>query len=196
MIRVKALLCKIFSLKISDKDIFDSCISNANIINEPCSACGAINLYSNYSSYQRTMITFSSGHRTEFPIVIPRVKCHCGKTHALILDNLIPYSSYPLRFILFLLWKFSFRTCTVTQFCNKWCTAISTIYKWLHMFIEHYNLWFGSIDEIVSLKADSVKKIEMIESLPREFFNRFRFSFMQKHPFATVSSPMPLSGWF
>lgn len=189
MIRVKALLCKMFYLKISDKDIFNSCISNTSTLNEPCSVCGASNLYSNYSSYQRTMITFSGGHRAEIPVVIPRVKCHCGKTHALIPDNLIPYSSYSLRFILFLLWKFSIRSCTVTQFCNKWCIAISTIYKWLHMFIEHYNLWFGAIEEIVSLKADSVKRIEMIVSLPREFFNRFHFSFMQNHPFATASPP-------
>ena len=121
--------------------------------------------------------------------------CHCGKTHALIPDNLIPYSSYSLRFILFLLWKFSICSCTVTQFCNKWCIAISTIYKWLHMFIEHYNLWFGAIEEIVSLKKDSVKRIEMITSLPRELSiitDKLNFKYDSLNCFTLILSGEPV----
>ena len=67
MIRAFYIFCKLNLIKISDKDIYD-----------------------------RNMITISEGLRLNLTVSVPRIKCGCGRTHAIIPDILIPYGSYSL----------------------------------------------------------------------------------------------------
>jgi hypothetical protein len=191
MIRVISLFCKLNSLKFSDLSIFNKSIDS--LLNNPivCPSCGADNLYPNYSSYERTMISFDENGRKEIIVSIPRCKCSCGKTHALIPDILIPFSSYSLRFILITLWKFMCRKTSVEVFCYEHCIAVSTIYKWIHLFRLHYNLLVGAINEISKLSTDAITYIVSTQNLTGSFFNRFHFSFLQNRGITTDCNHMP-----
>lgn len=179
MIRVEAILCKLLSIKSSDKQIFDTCISHMNYHNQVCPCCGSSSGLEFHSSYNRYMIAFEGGHRKEYTVSIPRLRCACGHTHALIPNSLIPYGSYSIRFILIVLYRYSLRTCSVTELCSKFQISISTLYNWISLFIKHYNLWFGVIKEICLISYKSILDIKSTPSVLTSFFKRFGFSFMQ-----------------
>lgn len=187
MIRALAILCKLNSIKLSDKQLFDLCLSNLDISHQVCPCCGSCGPHSIYSSYNRTMITFSGGHRANLEVSIPRIKCHCGHTHAIIPDVLIPYGSYSLRFILIVLFKYLVRSCSISELCDKYQISKSTLYEWIHLFINHFNLWSGRINEIKVLCLSAISTIKSYECLPNQFFLTFRHSFMQSRHKTTLS---------
>ena len=187
MIRALAILCKLNSIKLSDKQLFDMCLSHPDLTHQVCPCCGSCSNHSIYSSYKRTMITFSGGHRTNLEVSIPRIKCHCGHTHAIIPDVLIPYGSYSLRFILIVLFKYLVRSSSIAELCDKYQISRSTLYEWIHLFIHHFNLWIGKIGEIKSLCLSAIRTIRTFEGFPNHFFRSFRHSFMQPRPKATSS---------
>ena len=187
MIRALALLCKLNSIKLSDKQLFDICLNHLDITHQVCPCCGSRSNHCIYSSYNRTMITFIGGHRENLEVTIPRIKCHCGHTHAIIPDVLIPYASYSLRFILVILFKYLVRSCSVMELCDKYQISISTLYEWIHLFINHFNLWVGKISELDSLCLEALDFVKSVDSFPSQFFFAFKFSFMQPHHITTNS---------
>jgi len=186
MIRALSILCKLNSIKLSDKQLFDICLCHLDITHQTCPYCGSCSNHIIYSYYKRTMITFQGGHRENLEVTIPRIKCHCGHTHAIIPDVLIPYGSYSLRFILIVLYKYLVRSCSINELCEKYQISKSTLYEWIHLFICHFNLWAGKINEIKSLCLSAVASIRSQDSFPNKFFLVFKQSFMQprhkRHP--------------
>ena len=187
MVRAFTLLCKLNSFKLSDKVLLDISISHTDLARQTCPFCGSCSNHTIYSSYQRDLISFYEGERHNDTVTIPRIKCHCGHTHAILPDVLIPYGSFSLRFILFVLCDYLTRHCSVEELCLKYQISQSTLYKWIHLFIEHFNLLLGILESINSLSLDALDQICSYEALTYSFFNRFRFSFLQPYVPATFS---------
>ena len=181
MIRVNTLFFKLFSIKKSDEQIFRSFIGSSSLPKERCDNCSSEDSYSGYDSYSRMMICLIGGKRAEIEISVPRVKCHCGRTHALLPDILIPFSSYSLRFIISILWRFIHRRSTVAGFCEYWEISVSTIYYWKHLLLLHYSLWADAVDRIrvMSGTAAALISVSFADELPSVFYKRFGFSFLQ-----------------
>jgi len=116
------------------------------------------------------MISISNGKRVEYIINIHRFKCTCGHTHAILPDILIPYGSYSLRFILTVLCDYLIRHCSVEEFCTKYHIVKSTLYCWIHMFIDHFNLLSGILKSIDVLTSEALAFIYSYDSLPKEFW--------------------------
>ena len=152
-----------------------------------CPCCGCSSGHAFYSSYERNMISFSEGLRKDYTVSIPRIRCHCGHTHAIIPDVLIPYGSYSLRFILQVLCDYLTRSCPVDELCLRYQIVRSTLYSWIHLFITHHNLLAGILKSVDSLSLNEIAWISSYEHLSADFFDRFRFSFMQPHHLTTVS---------
>ncbi len=186
MIRVDAILCKLNSCKLSDIDLFKTICDSYLTAGIKCPHCGNTSKLKRHSAYERALISISEGRRKEHTVSVTRVKCHCGKTSALIPDLLIPYGSYSIRFVLYVLWKYLTRIKTVEALCDEFHISRSTLYHWIHTFISQYNLWFGAIKEIDALTSSSLQLFSSIEKLPKLFFKRFRFSLFQNHQ-ATLS---------
>lgn len=181
MIRVQALLCKLYSLKISDSELFLLFTQDSKRhCKYTCPCCGNGNDLHYHTSYNRMMISIRRGKRFEETISIRRIICPCGHTHALIPDFLIPYGSYSIRFILSVLFHYLGRKCSVAALCDYYQISISTFYDWKKLFTNHYNLFIGAINEISRLSYSSLNTIFDISSFPFEFLNGFRFSFLQK----------------
>ena len=142
MIREKTILCKLNQIKISDIQLLESYTPSAKV----CPDCGAVDCCSTHASYSRSMISISHGVRIEKELTIQRVLCSsCKKTHALLSDALIPFASYSLRFILHVLKAYITRTITVEKLCESFQIAISTLYKWIQLFISHTNLLLSAV---------------------------------------------------
>lgn len=187
MVRAFSLLCKLNSYKLSDKVLFNLSLARLDLVHQTCPCCGSNTNHTIYSSYSRDMIVFSEGIRKDYTVSIPRIKCHCGHTHAVLPDVLIPYGSYSLRFILQVLCEYLCKHCTVEDLCLRFQISKSTLYGWIHLFLKHHNLLTGILHEIDSLCLDALSRISSYENLTRDFYQRFRFSFMQPHHLTTVS---------
>ena len=185
MVRAFHLLCKLNSYKLSDKALFYAFMSKTDLVHMTCPCCGSRGNHAVYSSYERSMISFEEGVRRDSIVSIPRIKCHCGHTHAVLPDVLIPYGSYSLRFILTVLFCYLTRRVTVEELCSKFQIVKSTLYSWIHLFIEHFNLLAGILKSIDSLKLDALEWIRSFDGISHEFYNRFKFSFLQPHHVTT-----------
>lgn len=185
MIRAFTLLCKLNSYKLSDKVLFDISMAHLDLVHQTCPCCGSASNHRIYSVYDRCMITFDHGARKDYIVSIPRIKCNCGHTHAVLPDVLIPYGSYSLRFILLVLSEYLTKRLTVEDLCLKYQIVKSTLYAWKHLFLEHYNLLSGLLASIDSLCSEAIDRINSYNSLTQVFYNRFKFSFLQSHHLAT-----------
>lgn len=124
--------------KSSDQRLFDLALAGIRLDQVRCPKCGAIGCFTPCKCYQRMMITTSSGRRSNTRPVVPHVRCSsCGRTHALIPENLIPYGSYSLRFVFTVLLSYLHRHGSVSEFCDHWQISISTLYGWIHLFSCH-----------------------------------------------------------
>lgn len=189
MIRVVTLLCKLKNLEFSDEELFSLFQSKKQISKDKCSSCKSDSNYSRHSSYTRMMITVINCKRVEIMVSIPRVRCHCGRTHGLLPDFLIPYSSYSLKFIITVIKKYLNRSCAVRELCDTWQISVSTLYSWIHLFRNHYNLWVDAVNQVSSLSDATISVVCDIASFPFEFFKKFKFSFMQ---FTSITSHLQL----
>lgn len=185
MIRAFYIFCKLNLIKISDKDIFDKCIDSIDLHHQICPYCGCNNNHTFHSYYDRNMITISEGLRFNLTVSVPRIKCSCGRTHAIIPDILIPYGSYSLRFIITVLCSYLTRNCSINELCDKFEISKSTLYDWIHLFVEHYNLWVGAINEIHALTLKAINFILDTSNFTSSFFKKFKFSFLQPYHITT-----------
>lgn len=135
MILEKAIFIKINQLHFSDQQLFDAATSGFIPSKCSCSKCNTIGRLTEIHSYKRDMISVENGKRIDTTLIIPRYRCDsCGRTHALLPDVLIPYGSYSLRFILFILQAYLHRSCTVAELCEaagfqRWMSLPSTLWK-------------------------------------------------------------------
>lgn len=181
MIREKAIFFKLNQIHFSDKQLFEQALSDFVPSKCSCPACGAVGRFEKAQSYNRFLISVSHGERIETVVSVPQIKCtSCGHTHAILPDILIPFGSYSLRFILTILYRYLTRPGTVADFCEHWGIAISTLYGWIHLFIDQYNAWCRVLDRILWICKDAIGAIRSFHAFPSDFFHRFRFSFLQR----------------
>lgn len=181
MITIKALIGKLNFISFSDKHLLSQSMKQVDISRERCPVCGAVGRCSGVASYSRIMITVVCGARMEIAVEIPRVCCEsCQHTHALLPDVLIPHGSYSLRFILSILNAYLERTEPVAQLCGHWAISISTLYGWIHLFLEQHNLWARSLERISRVTKAALTKICNISSFPSLFYTQFGFPFMHR----------------
>ena len=180
MIREKAIFIKLNQSHISDLQLFESAVSAFKVAKCSCPSCGAVGRFKKIRPYERDMISVDHGARTDHRLSVRRFLCEsCGHTHALLPDVLIPYGSYSLRFILTVLLSYLERACTVTELCEHWRIAVSTLYEWIHLFIDQFNAWCRILDRIIWVCKDAVDAVTSTTAFPLSFFSRFGFSFLQ-----------------
>lgn len=192
MIREKAIFIKLNLIHLSDQELFDRAIASFRPGSCQCPVCGAVGRFSKIRPYQRELISISSGKRIEVSVSVPRFLCgSCGHSHAVLPDILVPFGSYSLRFILTILHGYLERSCTVADFCAHWEIAVSTLYGWIHLFLEHYNAWCRILDRILWVCHDALAVVSGTGSFPSAFFRLFRFSFLQGLKASPSGCPPP-----
>lgn len=192
MILEKAIFIKLKFLKMSDQELYDKAVSNFKPTTQVCPVCGAAGRFREIDSYKRYMISANGSSRVESTLSIHRFQCEsCGHTHALLPDVLIPYGSYSLRFILTVLLGYLKRSCPVVKFCEQWNIAVSTLYEWIHLFVNQYNAWCSILDRILWVSSAALNSVSSTPAFPSGFLMRFGFSFLRGRT-ATPSGPVPL----
>jgi len=195
MIRHFTTLCKTSLKYLSDEMTFEGTTKEYRPYNESCPKCGAKGKITTYGYYKRFLVSIEEQRPKETKIKPLRFKCSsCKATHALLPANLIPYSSYSLRFKLIVLIAYFERTTSVVEVCANYSIAVSTLYCWKHKLLEHKELLLG---ELINRKTSSLDFIwdlfstwNFVEKL-KDFFGKHGFSFMQNLAITTTRSISP-----
>ena len=197
MIRKYTISFKLYQLnKYSDQELLGRSAADLKLSSYACPSCGSRNCFRKIEPYERQMITVRKSERVVVPVFISRVQCTvCAHSHSLLPDNLIPFSSYTLRFILTVLSEYLNRSNTNVNFlCNKWQIAVSTLYTWIRLFAEHFSIWKKSAAGIIALSKETLAQVYDTKRFPSVFYGITGFSFMQcsyKTP-RIQSDPVPL----
>jgi len=195
MIRFFTALCKSVFENLTDVDIFKDATDGFCHYDEKCPNCGASGKLFPYGSYSRNLVSYDDGETIEFHVSPRRFECaSCGVTHALLPDILIPSSPYSLRFKLAVLIAYFERNTTVVAVCERFGIAVSTLYSWKELLLEHKELLFGmlaNLEESAIAFIQNLFEVSCFSDRLRSFFCRHAFSFMQRNPTTVTRSPPP-----
>ena len=177
-------------------ELYLNAIKDIKLSKIECPCCKASGQCEYISPYKRTMISAADDTQKVQYLLIKRAKCNsCGRTHAILPDILVPYGSYSIRFILIVLTKYLQRKTSVATFCDKWHIAASTLYSWIHLFIDHYSSFVSALDRISKVTEEAIASVENHDTFMNAFFERFRFHFLQLKT-TSYSPPHSPSGSF
>lgn len=188
MIRPFLIFCKLNQIPFSDRQWFKREAESLNHTDGICPVCHAKACLSPFASYIRYLVEWEDGLAVTHEVTVQRYQCgSCGHTHALLSSALVPYSSYSLRFILVVLRDYFLgRTC-VQKLCSNAGIAVSTLYRWKSLFLAHKALWLGILEDMRTSAKTFLEGMDGI--LLQEFFQAFRFSFLQRLRVTFLSPP-------
>ena len=180
MIRIFNLFCKLKEIKISDQEWFDQAARSLRLSDQPCPCCNSKGDLIPHDVYSRYMVTLKNHRPVTVVLRVPRVKCtSCGRTHALLPEMLIPYSSYSLRFVLTVLEAYFLHAHTAEEICETYQIAHSTLYVFRRLFLSHKRLILGVLDDAQEKAAGFIGKIDGKQLF--QFWDSFRYSFLQAY---------------
>lgn len=195
MIRLFTALCKTILNILPDETLFLEAMVGFNYYHKKCPLCGAVGKLVPYGDYSRVLISLIKGKPVDSRILPNRFKCKsCGATHALLPDVLVPYSPYTLRFKLCVLIAYFERKTTIVNICESFDIAVSTLYRWKDIIIEHKGLLLGVLINSKTPALEFLRGLlnsHGLSDILRSFFWKYGFSFMQGAHLAAARSNPP-----
>ena len=184
MIRKNPINCNLIREKNSSKSIFEACTKDLKPEREVCPACKRKGDCRIHSYYHRYIIDFIGDAPYERKIRVPRVKCSCGHTHAILPDPIIPYDCYSLFFILRVITEYCLKLRTVSALCERFSITPSMLYRWLKLYRNHRSQWQGVLKAASQPLLDSLKDLIRINPFRDHAYSFFQLtgrSFLQSH---------------
>lgn len=117
---------------------------------------------------------------------IQRVRCgSCGHSHAILPDDIIPYTTYSLLFILRVLAGHFLKLGTVEQLCKRYAISPSMLYHWKALFLAHKEIWLGVLKNDQTAPAGFMGGLlslpDYSHDFGRLFYQKAARSFLQCH---------------
>ena len=179
MIRVFELLRKINLTKVSGKDLYNKFLEEFKPNKFSCDICSAKHPdWNAHNSYDRYLICFEDGKSVTYLISIVIYTCSsCGHAHAVLPEFIIPYRSYCILFILSVMKDYFSKSLTVEKICDKYDIAVSTLYSWKTIFLNHKKLWLGILEDVFTNLLQFVNSFS--DYYLHDFFLKAGISFLQ-----------------
>lgn len=193
MIKKNLLLCKLIRIKSSSKFLFDSYMEQFQPELEACPICGSSGNCHIHDYYDRSIIDFLSGRKQKEHLCIMRVFCEsCNHAHAILPDIIVPYSSYSLFFILFILGEYFAGLHTIEQLCERFDVSEKQFYKWLNLWKSHSAQWLGMLETSETDNTSFFRQLILRDSysaFSMDFIRLTAHSFLQSHRNPVLKSP-------
>lgn len=148
MLISQSIFSMLFTIKHTDLQLYYNAISGFDMSN--FIKCG---------SYSRYLISFENGTVKTHSITVYRVirkGAMSRHTHAILPDIIVPYSSYSIRFIIYILYLYTHRNCSAEDFCKKYFISRSTIHEWLKLYSSHIQEWINLLKSSDNAFGDSI----------------------------------------
>lgn len=139
-----------------------------------CPFCGARN-FRKYRRYSRWIIEYHDGHMKTTRLQTKRFRCNsCHAAHAFLPVLIIPYCSYSLIAILWVLSDYFSHRLTVKKICEKYQISVTTLYRWKTKFLHDKGLYLGVLKNAVT---DVIQFLKYLLGLGD--FRDFEMEFME-----------------
>jgi hypothetical protein len=198
MIRHFAAFCKKKIEQLSSESRFQKATRSFDCLSSACPKCGTVGSLVPHGSYERNLISHDGQKIVETRVATSRYKCKsCGRTHALLPDNVVPYCQHDLHFIFTVLAAYFSRTTTVLEVCSRFGIAYSTIYEWQKLLDEHATLLLGQLLRRETHLLSFLHQLIGSEDLSNKlfaFYSKHGFSFMQSRSGLASHSHSPRYG--
>lgn len=174
------MFCKLFCGKKSNHI---STLAEGRLISP---SCGSLGNSGRHGRYTRSVIDYEKGRVVYRKMEVERVRCgSCGHTHAILPDEIIPYSTYSLRFILRVLAAYYLGSKTVEELCRRYSISVSMLYEWKRLFLEHKEMWLGVLEDEGTDPSSFIRRLFTLTDYSTEFGKPFYIktarSFLQRH---------------
>lgn len=193
MIRKNLLLCKLIRIKTSSKSLFDSYMGQFQPELETCPICGSTGNCHIHDYYGRSIIDFKAGRKQTENLCIMRVFCDsCEHAHAVLPDIIVPYSSYSLFFILFILGEYFAGLHTIEQLCERFDVSQKQFNKWLALWMAHKEQWLGMLEASETDNAAFYRRLILLDSysaFSMDFIRLTAHAFLQSHRNPVLTAP-------
>jgi len=147
--------------------------------------CGATGQCRMHGSYERSLLHFLDGHTQIFRINVTRVLCSsCVHSHALLPDFIVPYLSYSLPMILWILADYFSGRMTISKICGKYEISVPVIYRLKKLFLIHKKEWLGALDDLETAASDFLRSLVDSPNYSGDafsFLKKTTYSFLQSH---------------
>lgn len=139
-----------------------------------CPDCGARD-FKKYRKYSRWIIEYHDGHMKTTRLQTERFRCNsCHANHAFLTALIIPYCSYSLITILWVLNDYFSHSLTVKKICEKYQISVTTLYRWKTKFLHDKELYLGVLKNAVT---DVIQFLKYLLGL--DDFRNFEMEFME-----------------
>ena len=193
MIRLFTIFCKLHQITLTDRQWFEQDIKSICLPDCSCPFCGAVGCMDAFACYDRYLVEMDGGIPVTHTIRIKRYRCtSCGHTHAVLPSCLVPYRCYSLRFILTVLRCYFLHLKSVETLCEAYGIAVSTLYRWIRLFLKQKSLWLGALENILQEEVSFMESLEGSSLL--EFYRAYRLSLMENFHGTFRELPLPSRG--
>ena len=160
---------------------------------ETCPVCGSTGNCHIHDYYGRSIIDFQNGRKQKEDLCIMHVFCEsCEHAHAILPDVIVPYSSYSLLFILFILGEYFAGLRTVEQLCERFGVSEKQFHKWMALWKAHKQQWLGILNDSDTDNNAFFTQITQQDSysgFAMEFVRLTARSFLQSHRNPVLTRP-------
>ena len=179
----------IIEFNLKSKNYFQK-IDSINLDKYTCpnSKCEAKSQFVRHDYYERNNISVQNKKFNYSKIKILRVKCKsCGKTHAILPGDIIPYKQFNYFSFLEILKSYFFDSKSIYELSNKFNVSFQVIYKFINAFLIFKDSIFVTIKimQIIN-KLFSKDPFSLLDFIVNKIgFFKFikRFSFFNQWPF-------------
>lgn len=184
MIRKNALNFKLILSNHSSKSRFDVFMKQFCPELERCPYCNAEGMCRIFARYKRHIVDYCEGKIVSHILVITRVICACGRTHAILPDFIIPYRQYSLPFILHVLRAYLTHACTLDNILESFGISHQLLGHWMSAYRKHKDLWLGRLRSSETSPLEFLN--DLLDTVPFSgftmgFYSRTLYSFLQLH---------------
>ena len=194
MIPVNSHHCNIFSdtnpKKSADwTELYERYSENLNVFALECNDCHWKGYCIRYGHYRRCYLLDPDDLMAGTTIRIQRVMCkHCGHTHAVMPEEIVPYLQYSVVFIYLVLFQYYFTAETVESICMVLKITAPQIYRWKKRFEKQKDRYLGVLKSAERSVHDVLIWLGKLKDYGNDFAEKY-VSLTEKMPMQQHANP-------
>ena len=194
MIPVNLHHCNIFSGSSPQKtadwiELYRQYSKNLNVFELECNYCHFRGSCIRYGHYERGYLLDPGDLMAGTTIWIQRVMCkHCGHTHAVMSEEIVPYLQYSAIFIYLVLFRHYMTAETVESICMTLRITAPQIYRWKKRFERQKDQYLGVLESAKHSAQDALIWLGKLADYGRDFTERY-LSVTEKMPMQQHPNP-------
>lgn len=195
MIPINLHHCNIFSGAILRNTVdmlslYVQFISVLNVFGLECNSCHWKGCCIRHGYYERSyLLSVGDLMGAGTKIRVLRVKCkHCGRTHAVLPEEIAPYLPFSTVFIFPVLWQLYEKKKTVEAICRDFHIAVPQLYRWKDRFERQKDRFLGVLDSAKHSGKEALTWLSRLRDYGADFAERY-LSLTEKMPMQQHANP-------